>query len=96
MPSSLTTIGKNAFFYNPKLKKVTIPKNVTSIKAQAFAYNGAATYTFKGKKPPKFGSNVFKSGGKKSVIKAPKTSKWKSLLGSKKQKKKIGFTGKVK
>lgn len=96
LPTSLTSIGKNAFFYNPKLKKVTIPKNVTSIKAQAFAYNGAATYTFKGKNPPKFGSDVFKSGGKKSVIKAPKTSKWKSLLGSKKQKKKIGFTGTAK
>ena len=94
LPESLTTIGKNAFFYNPKLTKVTIPKNVKSIKIQAFAENGKVTYTFKGKKPPKFGKNVFKASSK-SLIKAPNNKKWKTALNSK-AKKKLGFKGAVK
>ena len=96
MPSTITTIGKYAIFNNDKLKAITIPKNVKTIKKYALAYNEKAQYTFIGKTPPTFASNVFTTSGKKTVLKVPAEKKWKSLLKSSKSKKKIGFKGKVK
>lgn len=95
LPSSLTTIGYRSIYNNKKLKKMKIPSSVKYIKSEGLAYNENAQYTFKSTAPPKFSSNVFKTTGKKTVIKAPATTKWKKLLKSSKQKKRIGFKGKV-
>ncbi len=96
LPGSLKTIGDHAFYNNAKLRKVTIPKKVTVIGTKAFAYDKNMTYTFKSTKPPKIGKNAFQSSGKKSVIKAPGSKKWKAALKKSANKKKWGFTGKVK
>ena len=96
LPSTMTTLGTCAFFNNDKLKAITIPKNVKTIKRYALAYNEKAQYTFVRKTPPAFGSKVFTASGKKTVLKVPSTKKWKSLLKSSKSKKKIGFKGTVK
>jgi len=69
LPSTLTTIGSYAIFNNNRLKSVTIPKSVKTIKARALPYNEKAVFTFKGTTPPSFGKEVFKSTGKKMVIK---------------------------
>ena len=96
LPSSMTTIGGYSIYNNKNLKKLTIPKNVKTVKVEAFAYNENATYTFKRTTPPLFEKNVFKTTGKKTVIKAPSTKKWNTLKKSSKQKKRIGFKGKFK
>ena len=93
LPTSLKTIGVSAFSNNQNLKKLTIPKKVTSIKKKAFAFNKNIIYTFKGSKPPKFGSKVFYKSSKSTVINAPKSGNWKKAL---KSKSKWGFKGKVK
>ena len=95
LPSTLTTIGGYSIYNNKNLRKLTVPKSVQTIRVEAFAYNENATYTFKRSTPPLLEKNVFKTTGKKTVIKAPSTKKWKTLLKSSKQKKRIGFRGKA-
>lgn len=95
MPSTLTSIGYRSIYFNKNIKKMTIPASVKTIKSEALAYNENAKYTFKRTTPPSIGSNAFKTSGKKTVIKAPSTKKWKTFLKSSKQKKRIGFKGKV-
>lgn len=96
LPTSLKKIGAKSFFHHSKLKKITIPKNVATIGKNAFSYNESTTYTFKKKTPPSFANNSFKTSGKKTVWKVPKTKKWKALAKNKAKKKKIGFKGKIK
>ena len=96
LPSTLTTIGGYSIYNNKKLKKLTIPKNVKTVRVEAFAYSENVTFTFKTANPPLFEKNVFKTTGKKTVIKAPSSKKWKTLKKSSKQKKRIGFKGKFK
>ena len=95
--NSVNEIGKYAFHYQRSLRKVTIPAGVSKIGANAFAYNSGVKYTFKSKKPPKFGKKVFVrlSKAKKSTLIVPKTKQWKKYLGKKKNLKKIGFDGKI-
>lgn len=95
LPDSLTKIGIQAFFNNKKITKLTIPKKVKEIDAKAFGYLGKATYTFKGKTPPKFGQAVFKASVKGTVIKVPSTKKWKKYLKNKKNINKLGYKGKI-
>lgn len=63
LPSSLTTIGKYAFYNKPKLKNITIPAKVTSIGQRAFAQSGKGYLKFKGKKVPKFGTKALSLTG---------------------------------
>ena len=72
LPSSLQTLGTGSLENHYNLRKVTIPKNVKTIKTKAFYYANKLTITFKGKKPPKVGKNVFahkKKTGFKGTVK---------------------------
>lgn len=84
----ITVIGKNAFKNCKKLKKVTIGKNVKTIKAKAFnKCNKLKTVVVKGKKLKKIAKNAFAKKVRKSLkIKAKKVVK-KRILKSLKRKK---------
>lgn len=83
LPASVTTIGKCAFYFNQNVKNVTIPKNVSKIKASAFEMAGKGYIRFTSSKPPKFGKAVFKKSKFKTVY-VKKTSAWKKFVKAKK------------
>ena len=89
LPSTLKTIGTQAFFYKPKLKNVVIPAKVTSVGKSAFEHSGKGFIQFKGTKTAKLGkSSLARTGFTKAYVK--NTGKWKSNL------KKAGFKKAVK
>lgn len=82
----VTSIAKNAFKNNKKLKKVTIGANITTIGANAFAgCKNLKTIDIKSKKLKSVGKNAFKGIHKKAVFKVPakKLKAYKKLLNSK-------------
>lgn len=82
----VTSIAKNAFKNNKKLKKVTIGANITTIGAHAFAgCKNLKTVDIKSKKLKSVGKNAFKGIHKKAVFKVPakKLKAYKKLLNSK-------------
>lgn len=82
----VTSIAKNAFKNNKKLKKVTIGANITTIGANAFAgCKNLKTVDIKSKKLKSIGKNAFKGIHKKAVFKVPakKLKAYKKLLNSK-------------
>lgn len=82
----VTSIAKNAFKNNKKLKKVTIGANITTIGANAFAgCKNLKTVDIKSKKLKSVGKNAFKGIHKKAVFKvsAKKLKAYKKLLNSK-------------
>ena len=82
----VTSIAKNAFKNNKKLKKVTIGANITTIGANAFAgCKNLKTVDIKSKKLKSVGKNAFKGIHKKAVFKVPakKLKAYKKLLNSK-------------
>ncbi len=89
----VTAIGANAFKKAKKVKKVTLPASIKSVKKKAFT--GAKKLKkiiIKGKKT-KFAKGAFKGlNTKKITIKVPKAK----LKAYKKALKKAGFKGKVK
>ncbi len=69
----VTSVGKNAFANNKKLKSVVIGKNVKKIAANAFkGCKSLKKITIKSKKLKSVGKNAIKNINKKAVIKAPK------------------------
>lgn len=74
----VTAVNKNAVKGLPKLKSVTIGKNVTSIGAGAFAGNKKLTTVTIGAKVKKIGANAF-SGDKKLKKLTIKSTKLKSV-----------------
>ena len=82
----VTSIAKNAFKNNKKLKKVTIGANITSIGANAFSgCKSLKNVVVKSKSLKKVGKNAFKGIQKKAVFKVPakKLKAYKKLFGSK-------------
>lgn len=82
----VTSIAKNAFNKNTKLKSVTIGKNVKTIKANAFSgCSKLKTITLKSTVLKTVGKNTLKGIQKKAVIKCPKKQKaaYKKLFASK-------------
>lgn len=82
----VTSIAKNAFKNNKKLKKVTIGANIMTIGANAFAgCKNLKTVDIKSKKLKSVGKNAFKGIHKKAVFKVPakKLKAYKKLLNSK-------------
>lgn len=82
----VTSIAKNAFKNNKKLKKVTIGANITTIGANAFAgCKNLKTVDIKSKKLKSVGKNAFKGIHKKAVFKVPakKLKAYKKMLNSK-------------
>lgn len=81
----VTSIAKNAFKGNKKLKKVTIGSNVTSVGANAFSgCKSLKTIVIKSTKLKTVGKNAFKGINKKAVIKVPakKLKAYKKLFKS--------------
>ena len=98
LSKTVTSIGARAFFNHFKMKAVNVPEKVKKIGDKAFYANNGTTFTFEGSKPPKMGKASFtknKKSKKKATFKVKKTKQWKKYL-NKKNKKKIGFSGKVK
>ena len=88
----VTSIAKNAFKNNKKLKKVTIGANITTIGANAFAgCKNLKTVDIKSKKLKSVGKNAFKGIHKKAVFKVPakKLKAYKKLLRAKGLSKKV-------
>lgn len=82
----VTSIAKNAFKNNKKLKKITIGSNITVIGANAFAgCKNLKTVQIKSQKLKTVGKNAFKGIHKKAVFKVPakKLKTYKKLLNSK-------------
>lgn len=88
----VTSIDKNAFKNNKKLKKITIGKYVMKIGANAF-YNckNLKQITFKGTSVKNIGKNAFKGVPTKAKAKAPKKvlKKYKTLMKKAKYKGKL-------
>ena len=81
----VTSIAKNAFKGNKKLKKVTIGSNVTSVGANAFSgCKSLKTIVIKSTKLKTVGKNAVKGINKKAVIKVPakKLKAYKKLFKS--------------
>lgn len=85
-PSSLKTIGTQAFYNKPKLKNVTIPAKVTSIGQKAFSQSGKGYLKFKGSKVPTFKSKALSLTGFTKVY-VKKNSAWKKFVKAGKFKK---------
>lgn len=89
----VTSIAKNAFAKNKKLKSVTIGKNVASIGQGAFqSCKSLKNIQIKGTSLKTVGKNAFKGLSKKTVAKVPKKQK-KSYTS---KLKKAGYPGKIK
>lgn len=91
----VTSIGKNAFKNNKKLKKITIGSNITKINAGAF--NGCKnlkTITIKTKNLKSIGKNAFKGIKVNAKIKVPssKLKKYQKLCKNKGQKSTVKIT----
>ena len=85
----VTSISKNAFKDNKKLKKVTIGKNVSKINASAFyGCKNLKTVTIKSTQLKTVGKNAFKGVNAKAKIKVPKSrlKSYKKLFAKKGQK----------
>lgn len=81
----VTTIGKNAFKNNKKLKSIVIGNNVKSIGSNAFSKaSKLSSVTFKGTKIVKVGRNAFKGTSSKMKVTVPKKMKSKTLRALKK------------
>lgn len=88
----VTSISKNAFKNNKKLKKVTIGKNITKINANAFqGCKNLNTITIKSKNIKSIGKNAFKGIKAKARIKVPSSrlSKYKKMFARKGQKRTV-------
>ncbi len=83
----VTSIGKNAFMNNKKLKTVTIGKEIIRIASKAFyGCKKLSTVKVKSRKMKKIGKNAFIKTGSKLKIKVPMqkyVSKYKKLFGKK-------------
>lgn len=91
----VTSISKNAFKNNKKLKKITIGKNITTIGANAFyGCKNLKTVTIKSTQVKSVGKNAFKGINPKAKIKVPKSklTKYKKLLKGKGQKSTVKIT----
>lgn len=91
----VTSISKNAFKNNKKLKKVTIGKNITTIGANAFyGCRNLKTITIKSTNLKTVSKNAFKGINSKAKIKVPKSklTKYKKLLKGKGQKSTVKIT----
>lgn len=91
----VTSIGKNAFKNNKKLKKITIGSNITKINAGAF--NGCKNLkiiTIKTKNLKSIGKNAFKGIKVNAKIKVPssKLKKYQKLCKNKGQKSTVKIT----
>lgn len=81
----VTTIGKNAFKNNKKLKSIVIGSNVKSIGSNAFNKAGKlSSVTFKGTKIVKVGKNAFKGTSAKMKVTVSKKMKARTLKALKK------------
>ena len=90
----VTSIAKNAFKKNSKLKKVVIGKNVTSIGKQAFyGCKNLIKVTFKSGKVEQIGSKAFTKTNKKITFKVGKKNVKKY---TEKLKKKVPATAEIK
>ena len=70
----VTSVSKNAFKNNKKLKKVTIGKNITKINANTFyGCKNLKTITIKSTSLKSVGKNAFKGINAKAKIKVPKS-----------------------
>lgn len=88
----VTSVSKNAFKNNKKLKKVTIGKNITKINANAFyGCKNLKTITIKSTQIKSIAKNVFRGINPKAKIKVPKSklAKYKKLFKGKGQKKTV-------
>lgn len=91
----VTSISKNAFKNNKKLKKVTVGKNITTIGANAFyGCRNLKTITIKSTNLKTVSKNAFKGINSKAKIKVPKSklTKYKKLLKGKGQKSTVKIT----
>ncbi len=82
----VTSIAKNAFKNNKKIKKVTISSNITSIGANAFSgCKSLKNIVIKSTKLKSVGKNALKGINKKAVIKVPakKLKAYKKLFTKK-------------
>lgn len=82
----VTSVAKNAFKNNKKLKKITIGNNIKKINANAFkGCKKLKTITIKSKKLKSIGKNAFKGINPKAKIKVPesKLKKYKKLFKNK-------------
>ena len=85
----VTSVSKNAFKNNKKLRKVTIGRNITKINANAFqGCKNLNTITIKSKNINSIGKNAFKGIKPKARIKVPSSrlSKYKKMFARKGQK----------
>lgn len=91
----VTSISKNAFKNNKKIKKVIIGKNITKIGSNAFSgCKNLKTITVKSIKLKSVGKNAFKGIHAKAKIKVPKSKlkKYKNLMSKKGQKSSVKIT----
>lgn len=92
---NVTSVSKNAFKNNKKIKKVIIGKNITKIESNAFyGCKNLKTITVKSAKIKSVGKNAFKGINSKAKIKVPasKLKKYKKLMNKKGQKKTVKIT----
>lgn len=85
----VTSVSKNAFKNNKKLKKVTVGKNITKINANTFyGCKNLKTITIKSTSLKSVGKNAFKGINAKAKIKVPKSKlkSYKKLFSKKGQK----------
>ncbi len=88
----VTSISKNAFKNNKKLKKVTIGKNVSKINSSAFyGCKNLKTVTIKSTQLKTVGKNAFRGVHAKAKIKVPKSrlKSYKKLFAKKGQKRTV-------
>jgi hypothetical protein len=95
--AKITSVAKEAFSKNTKIKKVTLGKNITTIGARAFCGDKKLkTITIKSKNIKKIGKNAFSGINKKAVIKVPKSLSKKQFNAYKKMIKNAGVPKTVK
>lgn len=88
----VTSVAKNVFKNNKKLKKVTIGKNISKINANTFSgCKNLKTVTVKSTQIETVGRNAFKGINPKAKIKVPKSklAKYKKLFKGKGQRKTV-------
>lgn len=88
----VTSVAKNVFKNNKKLKKVTIGKNISKINANTFSgCKNLKTITIKSTNLNSIGKNAFRGINPKAKIKVPRSKlvKYKNLFKGKGQKKTV-------